>query len=232
MRSQVLLGEVPLSGRGLSRMKTVDTNTIFVKKISSGKVADEYAVKANTKLTLVYVVSGSSDVELTPAVHLMGAYSEATVVGLITGLGNACINVDTLQHHHAPNTTSNLLIKSVLTDTSVCFYTGTILVDASAQKTDAYQRNENLLLDAETKATSSPALEILANDVRCTHGAVVKTLDEQEMWYLASRGIDRKTGRDMIASGFLESALALISDINDRSAVEQQIALRNHFPEI
>lgn len=204
-------------------MRIIDTNTIVVKKISFGKVSDEYAVKANAKLTLVYVVSGSSHVDLTPAVHLIGEYSNATVVGLITGSANARIKIDTLQHHHAPHTKSNLLIKSVLTDMSVCYYTGTILVDASAQKTDAYQRNENLLLDAETKATSSPALEILANDVRCTHGAVVKTLDEQEMWYLASRGIDSARARTMIAEGFLKSALLLISDESDRRSVEERI---------
>ena len=130
----------------------------------------------------------------------------------------------TLQHHKAPDTTSNLLVKSVLSGSSEIFYEGSILVDLCAQKTDAYQRNENLLLDEHTHATSSPALEILANDVRCTHGAVVKTLDENELWYLATRGIDRKTGRDMIASGFLASALDRIPNVDERALVEQKIA--------
>ena len=162
--------------------------------------------------------------EVSPAVHLAGRGASATIIGLITGSKHGKIRMHTLQHHKAPDTTSNLLVKSVLSDASEIFYDGSILVDLCAQKTDAYQRNENLLLDEHTHATSSPALEILANDVRCTHGAVVKTLDENELWYLATRGIDRDMGRDMIATGFLESALDRIPDAGERALVEQKIA--------
>ena len=205
-------------------MKTVTQNTVIVKKVSQGIVREAYSVGENTRLTLVYVVDGVADMEVSPAVHLAGRGASATIIGLITGSKHGKIGMHTLQHHQAPNTTSNLLVKSVLSGSSEIFYEGSILVDLCAQKTDAYQRNENLLLDEHTHATSSPALEILANDVRCTHGAVVKTLDENELWYLATRGIDRDMGRDMIASGFLASALTLISDSTDRLAVEGKIA--------
>lgn len=205
-------------------MKTVTKNSVVVKKITRKGVREEYAVAAGVRLTLVYVISGDVDVEVSLSVHLAGAGSSATIIALITGSKHGRIRMHTLQHHKAPGTTSNLLVKSVLSGSSEILYEGSIRVDKPAQKTDAYQRNENLLLDEHTHATSSPALEILANDVRCTHGAVVKTLDENELWYLATRGIDRATGRDMIASGFLASALELIRDADDRAQTEQQIA--------
>lgn len=204
-------------------MKHIRKNTLVVKKVSEGVVQDDYSILAGAHLTVVYIVLGSQDLELSPSVHLVGMGSSATVIGLISGSGDAKLNVHTLQHHQAVNTTSNLLVKSVLSGRSICSYEGSILVDKKAQKTDAYQRNENLLLDEHSRATSSPALEILANDVRCTHGAVVKTLDEQELWYLSTRGIDTKRAREMISEGFLASALSLISDDKERSEVERQI---------
>lgn len=205
-------------------MNTISGDKIVVKKVTHGDIHEDYAVKKDSNLTLVYVVTGESDLSLSPSIHLIGEHASATLVGLVTGTGNARICITTLQHHKAKNTTSNLLVKSVLSDSSVCVYEGGIVVDKSAQKTDAYQRNENLLLDEHAKATSSPALEILANDVRCTHGAVVKTFDENEIWYLLSRGIDRNTARAMIASGFLTSAYSLIRNEADRHEVEQQVS--------
>lgn len=166
---------------------------------------DDYHVYQDASLTLVYVIDTST--ELTTTVHLKGDHASATIIGIVTGNARNAMSINTLQHHAAPNTTSNLLIKSVLLDASSLRYEGSIVVDKVAQKTDAYQRNENLLLGARASAVSSPALEILANDVRCTHGAVVKTVDENELWYLSSRGIDYARGRIMIADGFLKSTV-------------------------
>lgn len=203
-------------------MNTIIGRKTVVKHISHGEIHEEYSIKKNSHLTLVYIVNGEEDLSLSPSIHLAGEYASVTLVGLVTGRGTACIHINTLQHHQAKNTTSNLLVKSVLSDSSACIYEGGIVVDKSAQKTDAYQRNENLLLDEKTQATSSPALEILANDVRCTHGAVVKTFDENEVWYLLSRGIHRSRARKMIASGFLTSAYTLIDNESERADVERQ----------
>lgn len=204
-------------------MKTIIGKKLVIKTITHGELCEEYAVKKDSHLTLVYVVNGSSDISLVPSIHLVGENSSATLLGLVTGTGDSHITITTLQHHVAKNTTSNLLVKSVLSDASECTYAGGIVVDKHAQKTDAYQRNENLLLDEHAKATSSPALEILANDVRCTHGAIVKTFDENEVWYLLSRGIDRNRARDMIASGFLASAFLLIENEQERAIIERQV---------
>lgn len=204
-------------------MKTITGHRVVVKKITGGTVSESYSVGKNAQLILVYVVNGSTDTDLSPSVHLVGTGASATIIGLIEGSAHGKIRVHTLQHHKAAETTSDLLVKSVLRGNSEVLYDGSIRVDVSAQKTDAYQRNENLLLDEHTHATSSPALEILANDVRCTHGAVVKTLDENELWYLRSRGIDRNSGRDMIATGFLKSALTRITGDADRALVGKKM---------
>lgn len=178
---------------------------LIIKKVSRDSLHEEYIVQKNAVLTLIYVITTS--VDLTTLVHLKGEHAKAIIIGIVRGKASDSIQINTLQHHAVSNTTSNLLIKSVLLDASSLRYEGSIVVDKVAQKTDAYQRNENLLLGARATAVSSPALEIFANDVRCTHGAVVKTVDENELWYLSSRGIDYARGRIMIADGFLKSTV-------------------------
>ena len=126
-------------------MKTVTQNTVIVKKISRSVTREDYSVQEHSRLTLVYIITGDTDMEVSPAVHLAGRGASATIIGLITGSKHGKIRMHTLQHHKAPDTTSNLLVKSVLSDASEIFYDGSILVDLCAQKTDAYQRNENLL---------------------------------------------------------------------------------------
>lgn len=205
-------------------MKTIAKDTTIVKAVAGGNLKEDYIVGKNSHLIVVYIIAAKGKMELRPSVHLTGFGAKATLIGLVTGTGFAEVKMSTLQHHKAPNTTSNLLVKSILSDKSSFAYDGSITVDKKAQKTDAYQRNENMLLDTETQATSSPVLEILANDVRCTHGATVKTIDENELWYLASRGIDRVSARAMIASGFLTSGFSLIQDDDARSNVETMVA--------
>ena len=95
----------------------------------------------------------------------------------------------TLQVHQAPNTKSDLLYKNALLDTAKTIFSGLIIVDPDAQKTDAYQSNRNLVLSDDAEANSLPGLEIQANDVRCTHGATTSRVDPEQEFYLQSRGI-------------------------------------------
>lgn len=203
--------------------KVITKNTVVVKHVTAGVETWEYDVGSDTSLLLVFRVDTTDTVTLVPTIRLVGTNARATVLGMITGSKTANIHIRTLQHHIAPQTTSDLLIKSVLSGESSSKYEGSITVDRVAQKTDAYQRNENLLVSSGARAVSSPALEILANDVRCTHGAVVKTIDSAEMWYLESRGIDRMRARNMISEGFLFSTLERISDTTTRETVVQKL---------
>jgi Fe-S cluster assembly protein SufD len=113
----------------------------------------------------------------------------------------------TLQTHQAPHTSSNLLYKNALLDRARTIFSGLIVVDPDAQKTDAYQSNRNLVLSPEAEASSLPGLEIQANDVRCTHGATTGHVDDEQMFYLESRGIRPALARELIVFGFFEEVL-------------------------
>lgn len=201
-------------------MKIIRGKKTTIARITSADTHLEYRLTQNAQFTLAVVVEAQGNVSVNVIVHLVGKNALATIVGIVRGRHGADVQFHTMQHHGAVGTTSNLLVKSVLTGTSKFSYDGSIYVDPVAQKTDAYQRNENLLLDSASRASSEPALEILANDVRCTHGATIGTVNEDELWYLSTRGIDIDAGRKMIADGFLRSAFELIPDTIVRSDIE------------
>jgi Fe-S cluster assembly protein SufD len=113
----------------------------------------------------------------------------------------------TLQTHAAPHTSSNLLYKNVLIDAAKTIFSGLIVVDPDAQKTDAYQSNRNLMLSDEAEAHSLPGLEIQANDVRCTHGATTSRVDADQQYYLQSRGIPATQAHELLVFGFFEEVL-------------------------
>jgi len=113
----------------------------------------------------------------------------------------------TLQTHVAPNSTSDLLYKNALLDRSRTIFSGLIKVVEEAQQTDAYQTNRNLLLDPSAEANALPGLEILANDVACSHGATTGHVSEEELFYLLSRGISHRTAMQLMVFGFFEEII-------------------------
>lgn len=154
----------------------------------------------NEKKTVIIDRSGEYTIELA------GEHAEANIVGIMMGNDSETFVVRTTQLHTAPNTTSDLLLKSVLRDASQIDYQGIIKIVKKAQGSNAYQRNENLMLSPKTHVESKPELEIEANDVRCTHGATMGMIDEEQMFYLMSRGMNKKMAEDTIVEGFVEDA--------------------------
>jgi Fe-S cluster assembly protein SufD len=118
----------------------------------------------------------------------------------------------TLQDHLKPDTTSDLLYKNVLNDRARTIFSGLIKVERGAHRTDAYQKVRNLLLSDEAEANSMPGLEILADDVRCTHGATSGQVEPEELFYLKSRGIDDLTAKQLVARGFLNEVVGRLPD--------------------
>ncbi len=137
-----------------------------------------------------------------------GAHSE--MLALTVAHGTQEFDQRTLQIHQAPNTSSNLLYKNALLDQAKTIFSGLIVVDADAQKTDAYQSNRNLMLSDEAEANSLPGLEIQANDVRCTHGATSSRIDREQEFYLESRGIRAAQAQELLVFGFFEEVLGKI----------------------
>ena len=117
------------------------------------------------------------------------------MTGAYVGHGRQHIDYDTTQEHAAPDTTSDLAFRGILRDRATAVWSGMIKVDPGAQRTDAFQESRNLLLSDGAHADAIPGLEIEANDVRCTHAATVARIDEEQLFYLQSRGLDARRGR-------------------------------------
>jgi Fe-S cluster assembly protein SufD len=116
----------------------------------------------------------------------------------------------TFIEHCEPNTRSDQLYKCILEDESHSVFNGRILVDPKAQLTNSYQLNKNLLLSRECRVDTKPQLEIGADDVKCTHGATIGQLNEDEIFYLETRGIKRDEARRMIIKGFIDELISRI----------------------
>ena len=157
---------------------------------------------------------GSRLAKVNQEVALTGEGARAQVNGVMFTTGKQHLAYFTRQDHQAPNTFSDLLYKAGLKDHSRIVWKGMIRVEKDAQKTDAYQKNENLILSDSARADSIPGLEIEANDVRCTHGATAGRVDEEMIFYAQARGVSRETAIRLIVEGFF-------ANVYDRISVEQ-----------
>ena len=164
--------------------------------------------------------------------HLTKNFSEIDLVGegavgKMSGFyftdDNQHLDHDTQQNHLAPHTTSDLLFKGALKDSSRSVWQGMIYVAPGAQKTDGYQANRNLVLSPHARADSIPGLEILADDVRCTHGATVGKVDPESLFYLLSRGIPYAEAEHLIVEGFFDPVMQRIPFDGVRKRFQQAI---------
>lgn len=135
----------------------------------------------------------------------------------------------TLQKHAAPHAWSDLLYKNALSNKARSIFSGLIKVEPGAAHTDAYQTNRNLLLNPLAEADSMPGLEILNDDVKCSHGATTGQIDETELFYMLARGIDPKTAKELIVQGFLEEVTTRLGCQSIESMITENIA--NKFSE-
>lgn len=142
--------------------------------------------------------------------ELRGPGSSVEMLGLLAGDERQFFDHHTLQDHQVPHTTSDLLYKGALSDRSRSVFSGLIHARRAAQKTDAIQTNRNLLLSDNARADSIPNLEIEANDLRCTHAATVAPVDDEQMFYLRSRGLTEADAKRIIVEGFFEPVLERI----------------------
>jgi len=138
---------------------------------------------------------------------LAGPGATSRVTGAYFADGTQHLDYDTFQEHIAPSTTSDFAFKGGLRDEATAVWRGMIRVEKDAQKTNAYQENRNLMLSETAHADSIPGLEILANDVRCTHGATLGQVDREQLFYLMARGLSRSDAERLIVRGFFQDVL-------------------------
>lgn len=193
------------------------TFVVFNKHLQHKK----YVVLPGKTLNLVFFGTCSLDLEI----QLTGQDSRADIVGLVIPKPHAEIVVHTHQIHTHPHTKSTLLVKSVVPEGSLVTYVGTIRIEKNARLSDAYQKNETMLLSDTSRIHTSPVLEILNHDVKCTHGATSKPIAEKELWYLQSRGIPRVQAHQIIVRGFIDDIVSRFPDLKQRKSMYNDIQI-------
>jgi Fe-S cluster assembly protein SufD len=157
---------------------------------------------------------------------LAGPGATSRVTGAYFADGDQHLDYDTFQEHIAPNTESDFAFKGALRENASAVWRGMIRVEADAQKTNAYQENRNLLLSDQAHADSIPGLEIMANDVRCTHGATLGRVNREELFYLMARGLSRAEAERLIVRGFFQDVLDRIELAPVREALGAALEAR------
>jgi len=170
-------------------------------------------VGRDATVNTLMIAFGAGLVKTNVESRLLGEGATSEMLGVLFGDGTQHFDYHTLQEHAAPNTTSDLLYKGALKDKARSVFAGLIRADYGAQKTNAFQLNRNLILSEGARADSMPKLEIMANDLRCTHGASTSRLNDEQIFYLMSRGLPRGTAVRMMVDGFF-------GEIFDRIPVE------------
>jgi len=162
----------------------------------------------DASLKTLNVALGARTARNTVQVLLEGRGGQVDILGVVDGHGRQYVDFETLQEHSGNATRSDLIIHNALRDQSSANFTGLIRINTSAHQTESSQEQKNILLSERSKADSDPKLEILNNDViRCTHGAAVGPVDQEMVFYLESRGLERASAEQLIVEGFFQSTL-------------------------
>lgn len=156
---------------------------------------------------------GSAQGKLRMETDLCGQGAYAKITGAYSILDKQHLNYETTQEHFARNTTSDLSFRGILRDEATVVWSGMIKVDPGAQKTDAFQESRNLLLSVDAHADAIPGLEISADDVRCTHATTISRLNQDQLFYLRSRGLPKADAEQFLVEGFLETISTRINNL-------------------
>jgi len=171
---------------------------------------DTIVAERDAQVKNIAVNIGAQRARFESQTRIEGAGADVKMYSLTVAEETQEFDQRTFQTHNAPNAVSDLLYKNALLDNSRTIFSGLIKVAEGAQQTDAYQTNRNLLLDPTAEANALPGLEILANDVRCSHGATTGNVDQAELFYMMQRGIPRRVAMQLMVFGFFEEVIEKI----------------------
>jgi Fe-S cluster assembly protein SufD len=183
-------------------------------------------VERGARLQWTIGALGARLAQVNQHVALTGPYADVQVNGVMFTEGKQHLVYNTLQHHQQPHCTSDLLYKGALQDRSRLVWRGMIKVDKDAQKTDGYQRDDNLILAGSARVDSIPGLEIEADDVKCSHGATCGRVDDEQVFYAMARGLTSREAVRMIVAGFFQQVFDRITIDSVRNALGDAIRRR------
>ena len=207
-----------------AKLRFVDAQALSEKTWVFG--AQRSIVERDGSIDWITLGFGSSNGKVFLETKLAGPGAHAAVTGAYATRGRQHLDFDTLQEHAAPDTTSDLAFRGILDGRSSTVWRGMIQVDEGAQRTDAFQESRNLLLTKKAHADSIPGLEILANDVRCTHAAAIAQIDKDQLFYLRSHGLPESAAHRLVVEGFLEALVSRFEAGAVRDAVANAIERR------
>jgi Fe-S cluster assembly protein SufD len=216
---------------------TYFTNAVTEIALGENAILDHYKVQGESRsafhVATVQVCQGRSSAFYSRSICWGGALTrndlnvvldaegtDCTLDGLYLASGSQHVDNHTMIDHAKPHSSSRELYKGILDGSSVGVFNGKIIVRRDAQKADAYQANRNLLLSDEAEINTKPQLEILADDVRCTHGATIGQIDHDALFYMRSRGIPREEARQLLIYAFANEVLGRIRDDSIRGRLE------------
>ncbi len=185
----------------------------------------EIVMGRGSRLNLVYVILPGVSRDITLTVNMDGEDSVAEISGLYLCPDSERVNIRLNVSHNVPNCTSHQLFRGIVAGHALTSFHGLIRVAQDAQKTEAYQENHNLLLSDTAEARTMPQLEIYADDVKCSHGATVGRLNEEEQFYMRSRGISEEDAKLLQMVSFLSPALSRIGDETRRAEIAETVSL-------
>jgi Fe-S cluster assembly protein SufD len=185
-------------------------------------------VSRDARYETLALALGGHQIKSDLATRLDAPGANSDVYGIVLGAGREKYSFNTIQGHDAPDTTSNINFRVALKNQSSSVYQGIVRVDKIAQRTNAFQSNKNLLLDSDAKADSIPKLEILADDVKCSHGATVGPVDREQIFYLMSRGLSEKQAEELVVLGFFRQVVELFSMEEAQSWLSELVATKIH----
>ena len=189
---------------GDARSKPGMTESVMA---DSDRPSPVITIKAGEHLDLQYVVLPGESRDIDVTVDLTGPGAELSLKALYLTKAEEKVNFRILVHHRAPGCRSSQLVKGVAGGSSKVTFSGTIVVAPDAQKTEAFQENHNILLTESANVETKPQLEIYADDVKCSHGATVGRLSEDELFYMRSRGIPMSEARALQMLSFLSPVI-------------------------
>jgi Fe-S cluster assembly protein SufD len=197
--------------------------------VQDGQLTRSLDVKSGETAEMVLLVLPGVSCDIKLDVRLAGEGAEANIYGAYVCAGNEKVKIAVDMHHDLPHCNSRQLFKGVAGGTSKVDFYGKIIVAKDAQRTEAYQENHNILLTDGAKVDTKPQLEIYADDVKCSHGATIGRLNEEEQFYMRSRGITLEDAKVLQMISFIAPVLENIKDEAEREAVAQQFedAVRN-----
>ena len=207
----------PLAGGGMSSPQS-----------SSMTIPQNIVVESDARLDMVLLVMPGVNCDIKLDVKLVGEGAEANIYGAYVCGGDERVKISVDMHHDLPHCNSRQLFKGIAGGTSRVDFYGKIIVAQDAQRTEAYQENHNILLTDGAKVDTKPQLEIYADDVKCSHGATIGRLNEEEQFYMRSRGISLEDAKVLQMISFIAPVLENIPEA-DREAVAVQFedAIRN-----